>query len=214
MSLVRYAVDTGHETTMAYAWVRQQGAAAMAVKGYESLAGAIVGQPSGADVSMSGKRLRRGVRVWPVDTSKLKHELYGRLNTDRPEGGNFPNGYVHLPEVDEEVCKQLVAEEIVSRLVRGYRKSQWVKTRERNEELDKWVYARAAAHQVGVDRMNDRDWARMEFALGAGLKRPPIPTVQPEEPKVAPGLPMPRVPPPAGNRGGWLGGRSGGWMRR
>lgn len=72
-----------------------------------------------------------------MDTGKLKHELYGRINTERMEGAiDYPNGWLHLPQVSDEFCRQLVAEHLVSREVKGYRKWEWIKTRERNEALD------------------------------------------------------------------------------
>lgn len=43
LHLARYAIDTGHETNMAYAWVRKQGQVAIAIKGYDNLTGVIVG---------------------------------------------------------------------------------------------------------------------------------------------------------------------------
>ena len=36
--------------------------------------------------------------------------------------------------------------------------SEWIKTRERNEALDIFVYNRAAAHVVGLDRYNEDQW--------------------------------------------------------
>ena len=217
LQLVRIAIDTGHETSMVYAWVRTQGDRAMAVKGYDTLTGVIVGQPSSVDISHAGNRIRRGVKIWPVDTGKLKLELYGRLAKEKPESGKTPNGWVHLPEVPEEVCRQLTAEEIVERIVKGYRKREWKKVRERNEALDCFVYARAAAHQIGLDRMTDEDWLVLEEGL-ANIDRPePVAelagvTAAPE-PKLHIPQPMPQPKPQQRPGGGWLQGRGAGWGR-
>lgn len=40
--------------------------------------------------------------------------------------------------------------------------------RERNEGLDCYVYARAAAAAAGLDRFEDRHWQELEKQLGAG----------------------------------------------
>jgi len=43
--------------------------------------------------------------------------------------------------------------------------------RERNEALDCYVYARAAAAAAGLDRFEDRHWQELEKQLGVG---PPL----------------------------------------
>lgn len=79
----------------------------------------------------------------------------------------YPAGYVHLPQVDEEYLKQLCSEQLItSKNRRGYAVREWQKTRERNEALDCYVYARAAAAVEGLDRFGDRHWREMERSLG------------------------------------------------
>ena len=108
-----------------------------------------------------------GLKVWPVGSSYLKGETYGWLKLDRPtkeSGEEFPAGYVHLPvhAAGEEFCKQLTAEQLVIRAGRnGFRKMEWVKTRERNEALDCRVYARAATAAMGMDGWGEGRWDRM-----------------------------------------------------
>lgn len=43
--------------------------------------------------------------------------------------------------------------------------------RERNEALDCYVYARAAASAAGLDRFEERHWRELERQLG--MERPP-----------------------------------------
>ena len=57
----------------------------------------------------------------------------------------YPPGFYHFPKDQEEYFKQLTAEQLVTRIVKGYRRTDWQKTRDRNESLDAHVYARAAA---------------------------------------------------------------------
>ncbi len=123
----------------------------MAVKGMERGA-ALVGMPTAVDFTAGGKRLRRGVKVRPVAGGIAKLELFNNLRKDRPADGEIaageshPAGYVHLPKIDVEYCKQLCSEQLATtRNRRGYAVREWRKLRERNEALDCYVYARAAA---------------------------------------------------------------------
>jgi len=62
----------------------------------------------------------------------------------------------------EEYFKQITAEQLAARIVKGYRRPEWQKTRERNEALDCRVYARAAAAVYGMDRFSDADWQKLD----------------------------------------------------
>jgi len=100
-----------------------------------------------------GQRVRAGIRVWPVNGSMIKEELYRWLHLDRPtdeSGSAYPPGYCHFPKYGEEYFKQITAEQLVTRVVKGYRRGEWQKTRDRNEALDCRVYARAAAAVHGM----------------------------------------------------------------
>ncbi len=57
-----------------------------------------------------------------------------------------------------EYFKQLTAEQLVTRIVKGYPKREWQKTRDRNEALDCRIYARAAAIALGIDRWTEQKW--------------------------------------------------------
>ncbi len=212
LGLAMTAIDSGDGMTTAevYAFVRRAGAGrAIAVKGQDGLRAAI-GQPSATEVRRNGRKLG-GLKVWPVGSSFLKGETYGWLKLERPtaeSGDPFPPGFVHLPlhAAGEEFCRQLTAEQFVARAGRnGFRRLEWVKTRERNEALDCRVYARAAAAALGMDGWGDGRWARMADALS--LPAGEIPTggnVAPPSPsQVATDNQRPR---------GWLAPRSG-WLR-
>jgi phage terminase large subunit GpA-like protein len=154
------AIDTGYRTQEVYRWVHRQSAMrVMAIKGREQQA-TVLGQPSPVELTIRGKRIRGGVKVWPVGVSVAKSELYGWLRRKLPDNldDGLPFGWCHFPQHSEEYFKQLTAESLVSRVVRGYQKFQWEKTRDRNEALDCRVYARAAAMAVGADRWDDKRW--------------------------------------------------------
>jgi len=241
IGLARIAIDSGYETNMVYAWARKQGHGVLVVKGYDNLTGVIVGQPSGIDLDLKGKRVRRGLLVWPVDVSKLKSDLYSRISLPRPEAGEggsgYPSGWVHIGQVEDEFCKQLTAESLVSRKDRrGYVRTEWVKDRERNEALDEWVYAAAAAHMIGLERFSEEDWKGLEDLLGVGEERgqatptPSVPITEPAAPEEsarvaptptppAPAAPAPPpAPPPSPTQprtgSGWVGRSTSGWLKR
>jgi phage terminase large subunit GpA-like protein len=174
-------VDAGYATQDVYAWVRQHpqaswgpaGAAArqprtaVAVKGRDRDT-ALLLSVSKAD---AGGR-RRGLRVWSVGTPVAKGELYRWLKLEWPTdealeaGASYPPGACHFPQYGEEYFRQLTAERLVTRMVKGFPRGSWEKEAgRRNEALDCRVYARAAAAIYGLDRFEERHWRRMEVAL-------------------------------------------------
>jgi phage terminase large subunit GpA-like protein len=168
LPIVKFAIDSGYATPEVYSWTRSFGGdRAVVIKG-DGRAPAPVGQPSPIDVGPQGQRLRWGVKVWPVNGSMIKEELYRWLRMEQPteESRNpYPPGYCHFPQYGEEYFKQLTAEQLVTRIVKGYRRPEWQKTRDRNEALDCRVYARAAAAVYGMDRFTDDSWAALEEYL-------------------------------------------------
>ncbi len=203
LPIVRLAVDSGYAAADVYAWARGQGRRVVVVKG-DSRAPALVGQPSPIEIGPQGRRIKRGVRIWPVNSGLAKEELYRWLNLPRPteeelaRGGSYPPGYCHFPRYGEEYFKQLTAEQLVTRVVKGYKKPEWQKMRERNEALDCRVYARAAAAVVGMDRWREEQWRELAGRLESDE--------QPESPPPQAPAPRPPAPRPARRvgRSSWL----------
>jgi len=172
LPLARFALDTGFATQEAYAFVRAcRDPRVMAVKGVARGA-ALIGTPTAIDVSQGGKKLRRGIKVYAVAGGIAKLELYNNLrkSADVGEDGStpvYPSGYVHLPKIDAEYIQQLCAEQLITRRDRnGFPVREWQKMRERNEALDCYVYARAAASSAGLDRFEERHWRELERQIG------------------------------------------------
>ena len=117
-----------------------------------------------------------------------KEELYRWLRLERPTdedlatGISFPPGYCHFPRYSEEYFKQITAEQLVTKIVKGYRRHEWQKMRERNEALDCRVYARAAASRIGLDRYQEKHWQAIEEPLGLQSKSQPSARPQPPTP--------------------------------
>jgi phage terminase large subunit GpA-like protein len=183
LPIVKFAIDSGYATPEVYAWVRRYGGArAVVIKG-DSRAAAPISAPSPIEVGPQGKQVRWGIRVWPVNGAMIKEELYRWLRLDRPteeSGDPYPPGYCHFPKYSEEYFKQLTAEQLVTRVVKGYRRPEWQKTRDRNDALDARSYARAAAAVYGMDRFGEVVWKTLEERLAELLRQrqagqPPTP---------------------------------------
>jgi phage terminase large subunit GpA-like protein len=169
------AIDAGFSTQEVYAWVRSQSIHnVMAIKGVDNSL-VPLNAPTKVDVNLRGKKLKGGVRLWKIGVSIIKSEIYNLLKTDTeylnslrentPAGGELMNPTsrwrCHFPEYNTEYFKQLTAEQLVTRIVKGYPKRIWQKTRDRNEALDCRVYARAAAIALGIDRWSDNKWEQL-----------------------------------------------------
>lgn len=179
LGLGRLALDTGFATQEAYAFVRGvRDPRLMAVKGVARGA-ALIGTPTAVDATTGGRKLRRGIKVFSVAGGIAKLEFYNNLrkSPEVAEDGvtiRYPTGFVHLPKVDAEYLQQLCAEQLVTRRDRnGFAIREWQKMRERNEALDCYVYARAAAAASGLDRFEDRHWRELEKQLGIATADPP-----------------------------------------
>lgn len=153
------AVDSGYNTQTVYGWARQHPMSrVMACKG---MAGArmLVAAASPVDVTIRGRRMQRGYRMWPIGVDVAKGELYGWLRLRISEDGAAPPGYCHFPEYGEEFFKQLTAEHLVTVSNRrtGRARLEWqVLPNRQNHALDARILARAAAAVLGIDRLAPR----------------------------------------------------------
>ena len=137
MRIVCTAVDTGgHHTKEVYDFVKERGSRNIyAIKG-----ASLAGQP----ISGKPSKQKNGVDLYMVGTDTAKDLLFNRLTIS--EQGP---GYIHFPTtLTEEYFKQLTAEKKITKYVKGFKKFEWVKTRERNEALDLFVYNIAALNIV------------------------------------------------------------------
>lgn len=219
IAIRKIAVDSGYATQQVYEWARLHRFGPVAVvKGGADTQSAPVAAPSPVDITHHGKKIASGVKVQLLNTGHFKAELYGILRLDTPNferGEDYPDGWFTICALSdtEEYCRQITGEQLITKKDnRGYVKRQWEKVRARNEALDTWVYARAAAYILGIDRYQDSHWREIEQSLGMGMTAP---TPKQEDRQQES---------PAGNerwvrdgndkRGGWFGDkRGGGWFR-
>jgi len=159
-------IDSGYETQRVYNFCKRYPAnKVIPIRGQEQLK-IMVGTPSAVDLKgTSGKKRKRGVRLWPIGVNIIKSELYGDLMHPMPDDimDGFPGGFIHFPQYDMEYFQQLTAEkkEVKKDKRTGKIKTVWKKTRERNEILDLHVYNRAIAFIVGADRLKESGWERL-----------------------------------------------------
>lgn len=137
-------VDTGGNggmTAAAYAWL--QGKTGRRIFGIKGLGGwgiPIVEKPHR---KQTGKKKSKFTDLFRVGVDEAKLVVMRRLAQNNPGPGycNFPL----QDEWDQEFFKQLTAERLVVRYVKGQPVREWHKNeRDRNEKLDTRVYAYAA----------------------------------------------------------------------
>ncbi len=197
------AIDSGYNTQMVYSWARQYPMSrVIAVKGVAS-AKMLVGAPSPVDVSMRGRRLSRGYKVWPVGVDIAKSELYGWLRL-KVEDGVTPAGFCHFPKHGDWYFLELTAEQLVTTVNRRTRRTrmEWqLQSNRQNHALDARVYARAAAAVLQIDRMQEARPRPTASAAAPAQEPAPQPTSAPE-PRAAAERPFFQPRP-----GGWFGKR-------
>lgn len=151
----------GHHTQHVYNYCRtHQHSNVMAVKGMSVRGRAPLGKPSDVEVSWQGKKIPRGVKLWPIGTDVVKSLIYGRLRNVTPGPG-----YIHLPKalVSTDTFEQLTSERLVTKYVKGHPRMEWIKPNgKRNEALDCAVYAYAGACWLGIERFTDAQWNKLE----------------------------------------------------
>jgi phage terminase large subunit GpA-like protein len=210
------AIDSGYATQTVYGWARGHSMSrVIACKGVQQ-ARALIGIPSAVDVTVRGRRISRGYKVWIVGVSLAKSELYGWLRLQIGTDGVAPPGYCHFPEYSDEYFRQITAEQLVSiRKRSGYMTHEWqlIANRE-NHWLDARILARAAASVLGLDRQAPRGPAKPpSLSPEPPVPRPPGSAAPiPQRPPVPPQRPEPPRPP--GRAPGWLGGGRPGWLGR
>ncbi len=188
----RMAVDRNYRTNTVDSWVRQQPRSrVIAVRGQESLPAISIGAKT-VDFKQNGKTKRRGMRYWPVGTSKAKEEFYDWLNLEvSKDSPDRRPCFCHFPEYPEEYFKQLTAESQKPKIVRGSPGLVWTKDYERNEALDCRVYARAAAFTVGIDKWGPRDWDNLAAVIPErGEIKQIRQDAEPEKPAAEPSPPL------------------------
>ncbi len=207
------AIDSGYNTQVVYGWCRQYPMSrVIACKGVSG-ARALVGAPSPVDVTVRGRRMQRGYKVWPIGVDIAKSELYGMLRLRRDDSVP-PPGYCHFPEYGENYFRQLTAEHLVTTINRRTHRArmEWqvIPNRE-NHYLDARILARVAAAVLGIDRLAAKRHAPPEAAAKMQTSTPTT--------TIGPSTPAPSTATLPFLRRGWLRGlgprgEGRGWLGR
>ena len=161
MSILVTAVDIGDGVNMhvvgGYCWQRRH-KRVIAIRGSSKPGIPIQGKQFDFSYDHRGHKIP-GAKGWYVGTDTAKSLIYARLTSK--EG---PGSYHWYIGTDPEYFQQLTAEKKVTKFYKGFPKTEWVKTRPRNEALDCEVYALMAAHYAGIERAK---WGRLQSVAPA-----------------------------------------------
>ncbi|MBF0421181.1 MAG: phage terminase large subunit family protein, partial [Magnetococcales bacterium] len=198
------AIDTGGANTMqAYAFCRdRQDRRVWGIKGIGGM-----GKPLWP---LRASRNNKGrIPLFIIGVDAAKESIYARLRIKTPGPG-----YCHFPkDRDAEWFRQLTAEKVATRYVKGRPIREWKKPDSaRNEALDCRVYAVAALHgmmNMGFRLNVEADW-QDKIPLKEGIT-----AIIPDE---RPGIILPATPrivaEPQTEKPRWLAGRRSGWLDR
>ncbi len=181
MTVDAVLIDTGgHRGEAVKHWVRQRRVRRpMAGFGAVANTAPVLGKGKLVDVNWRGQLDKRGVSLYQVGTVAAKHWLYGRLSTDaekEPEQRLFHT----TQDLDAAYFTGLVSETY------NPAKNRFEKRRgARNEPLDTWVYAYAAAHhpELRLHRWRQHEWdiARKQLLARAEKASQETPAADPQD---------------------------------
>lgn len=189
------AIDAGgHRTQAVYGYLRQRLLRrAIPIFGAVPNNAPVLSKGRLVDVNWKGKLDKRGIAIHHVGTVGIKHMLYGRLSTDADKQPDARQAHFS-DQLPREFFQMLISERY------DPRKNRFVKINTRNESLDTWCYAYAAAHhpELRLHRLSRAEWDAREARLTA-TPSPPMPAAsQPSAPER-----FSRETSPARHRGGF-----------
>lgn len=176
------AIDSGgHHTQEVYEFCRQRKyRMVFAVKGASKPNRPIIsGSPSKVDINRRGKIEKGGAELWMVGSDTAKDWLHSRWKIASGPGGTH---FSH--DLPEDYYRQLCSERRLIKYVKGYKRTEWVKSKaDRNEALDLDVYNLAAAHRLGLHKWRENDWSRERLKVNPPqadlFVQTPVPAWQP-----------------------------------
>lgn len=198
LAICAAAIDSGgHHTSEVYHFTRlRRWRNVIAVKGASKPGRPVLAQrPSKVDVTRDGRTEKHGAELWIVGTDTAKDWIYNRYPL--AEG---PGALHFSTDLPDDFYEQAVAERKITRYVKGYKRTEYVKGKaERNEALDLLVYNLTAAHFLGLHRYRESEWSalRAQVSQGSLFVEQPATAATPAEPKAAPEPASPVVAAPA-----------------
>jgi phage terminase large subunit GpA-like protein len=193
LSIEATSIDIfGHRTEAIKAWVRSRLVRRpMASFGAKANTAPILSKAKLHDVTWRGQYDKRGVHLYQLGTVNAKHVLYARLAADHDAQAAWSTtAECDRPEQAERQCHftDQLPDDYFSGLISEIfnpSKNRFEKRRGsvRNEPLDTWVHAYAAAHhpELRLHRATRADWDRWEATVLARAPRP-VDQVEPAVP--------------------------------
>lgn len=164
-----FGVDSGYRSNVVYTWTRRR-AGALALKGDEGWSKPALAMPAPVDISVDGRKIRKGATVYKVGTWSLKAGFYSDLRKEGAKAGaeQDPPGYCHFGQwLDEVYFKQITAEYLADEKVRGRNRKVWkVKFGGENHWLDCRIYNLALAYHLGLASLAPHEWAALARMRG------------------------------------------------
>ncbi|MGH8122235.1 MAG: phage terminase large subunit family protein, partial [Rudaea sp.] len=189
MRVAAAAIDMGgHRTEDVKAYVRRRLIRRpMCIFGAVQNNAPALGKPRLADINWRGQVDKRGVQTYQVGTVAIKHMLYSKLGVDadykKVDGKLLPktadDRIIHFSEeLPPEFFTGVVSETFNPAKNRFEKR----KGSARNEPLDTWVYAYAAANhpELRLHRRSKLDWDQAAMRVGAPAA-PPVPQAAPQQ---------------------------------
>lgn len=193
----------GHRTEAVKHWVRSRSVRRpMASFGAKANTAPILSKGKLHDVTWRGQYDKRGVHLYQIGTVNAKHVLYARLAAD----ADTQSTWLVTPECDRPELPPRLCH-FTDQLPDGYfpglisevfnpSKNRFEKRRgaARNEPLDTWVHAYAAAHhpELRLHRATRAEWDAWEKALLARAPKRDTPleagAAEPTEPEAKPSV--------------------------
>lgn len=162
----------GHRTEAVKAFVRS-GRLRRHIAGFGASANnaPALGKAKLQEINFRGQYDKRGVHAWPVGTVEIKHMLYAWLSSDADKAPE-QRRVRFSDQLSPQYFGGLTSETY------NPRKNRFEKARNtpRNEPLDTWVYAYAAAlhPELRLPKWTRADWDRREAQLVASIGKAPV----------------------------------------
>jgi phage terminase large subunit GpA-like protein len=183
----------GDKTQAVYNFTRARRARLVfAIKGSSNFNAPSLGKPSPQDINYKGKKVAKGVELYPVGPSAIKGILFGRIVNADPEA-NKAQFHFH-DGTGDQYFEELTSETQAIKFRNGHPVRFWKKKdNDRNEALDAEVYAYAALliffRHYKPPQIFDRIEAAIEASKRAGGDPDRDSSSSAEEPPAAPPRP-------------------------
>lgn len=153
LPIVLMAIDAGYLSNEVYDFARNRRRQVRATKGRLTLDKPFYA--TNVDVSIHGRVIRNGVKLWHFSTDVMKSWVHSRIRpAEQSDGNQDPADHArdwHLPiDISEDYCKQIIAEE---RVVKPSGAVVWIRTARENHFLDCEALNYLAVRMLGPGKL-------------------------------------------------------------